>query len=245
VLNGHTSQKAATTDTRPGAGGRAGWGQAISSLAFGAAAALLFARRQVTAAEPLIRPTLLANRGFTSALLLGLAYFAVVNGILYVILLFLQQAIGYTPGSAALRLVPLTVGLMVGAGACMGLLQKIGRLLVPVGLVLTAAGSGWLLAAVHAHGADLGGWTLGLSVFVIGMGMAPVSAPSTTSPSVTSTPPRPVAPAAQEPADGEVQPCADEQERCQGAEGGEAPEHGGDSLPDDVPDAAWTRNEPR
>jgi len=45
--------------------------------------------------------------------------------------------------------------------------------------------------------------------------------------------------AAQEPADGEVQPCADEQERCQGAEGaegGEAPEHGGDSLPDDVPD---------
>ena len=161
MLNGHTSQKAAPTDTRPGAGGRAGWGQAISSLAFGAAAALLFARRQVTAAEPLIRPTLLANRGFTSALLLGLAYYAVVNGILYVISLFLQQAIGYTRGSAALRLVPLTVGLMVGAGACVGLLLKIGRLLVPVGLVLTAAGSGWLLAAVHAHGADLGGWTLG------------------------------------------------------------------------------------
>jgi len=42
--------------------------------------------------------------------------------------------------------------------------------------------------------------------------------------------------AAPEPADGEVQPCADEQERCQGAEGGEAPEHGADSLPDDVPD---------
>ncbi len=42
--------------------------------------------------------------------------------------------------------------------------------------------------------------------------------------------------AAPEPADGEVQPCADEQERCQGAEGGQAPEHGRDSLPDDVPD---------
>jgi len=42
--------------------------------------------------------------------------------------------------------------------------------------------------------------------------------------------------AAPEPADGEVQPCADEQERCQSAEGGEAPEHGADSLPDDVPD---------
>ncbi len=39
-----------------------------------------------------------------------------------------------------------------------------------------------------------------------------------------------------EPADGEVQTCAGEQERCQGAEGGEAPEHGADSLPDDVPD---------
>jgi len=39
--------------------------------------------------------------------------------------------------------------------------------------------------------------------------------------------------AAPEPADGEVQTCADEQERCQG---GEAPEHGADSLPVDVPD---------
>jgi hypothetical protein len=37
------------------------------------------------AAEPLILPALLAKRGFTSGLLLGLAFFAAVSGLAYVI----------------------------------------------------------------------------------------------------------------------------------------------------------------
>ena len=49
------------------------------------------------AADPLILPSLLANRGFTSGLLLGLAFFAAVNGLAYVISLFFQTALGLTP----------------------------------------------------------------------------------------------------------------------------------------------------
>jgi EmrB/QacA subfamily drug resistance transporter len=141
-------------------------GLAVGVICFG-----LFCHRQLTATEPLIRPTLLANRGFTSALVMGLAYFAVLNGLIYVVSLFLQGGLGLSPSAAAVRLLPLTAGIIVAAGACMALLPKLGRNLVPIGLLLTAAGGGWLLVGVHSSGLGLGDGHLLLSVFVVGLGM--------------------------------------------------------------------------
>ena len=76
-------------------GSTAGW-TAVPVLCLAAGAALLagFGVRQRLAAEPLILPSLLANRGFTAGLLLGLAFFAAVNGLAYVISLFFQTALG-------------------------------------------------------------------------------------------------------------------------------------------------------
>ena len=41
-----------------------------------------FAQRQRTAAVPLIKPSLLRNRGFTAGLILGLVFFVTVAGLL-------------------------------------------------------------------------------------------------------------------------------------------------------------------
>ena len=56
----------------------------------GVAAFTGFGVRLRTAPNPLILPSILANRGFTSGLLLGLAYFAAVNGFAYVVSLYFQ-----------------------------------------------------------------------------------------------------------------------------------------------------------
>ena len=79
-------------------GSTAGW-TAVPVLCLAAGAALFagFGVRQRLAADPLILPSLLANRGFTAGLLLGLAFFAAVNGLAYVISLFFQTALGLTP----------------------------------------------------------------------------------------------------------------------------------------------------
>jgi hypothetical protein len=50
---------------------------------------VLFCWRQQVAHHPLIEPSLLQNRGFTTGLLLGLVFFSVVSGLTYVISLFL------------------------------------------------------------------------------------------------------------------------------------------------------------
>jgi len=128
-----------------------GWTVApLASIAGGLVAFALFAWRQATAADPLLKATLLKNKGFTSGLIMGLAFFAAISGTAYVLSLFLQQGLGYNPGRTSVALLPLTVGLIAAAGACMALITKLGRTLLFIGLLITLAGVGWMLAVVTA-----------------------------------------------------------------------------------------------
>jgi EmrB/QacA subfamily drug resistance transporter len=143
----------------------------VASLVAGAVFFALFARRQRHAASPLLKPSLLTNRGFTSGLIVGLLFFAVTSGLIYVISLFMQGALHASAGSAALGLLPLTVGIIISAFACMALAPRLGRHLIGIGMLLTMAGAGWLLGLVVTDGTSLSLWTLAPSVLVIGLGM--------------------------------------------------------------------------
>jgi len=149
-----------------------GW--TIVPIAFLGAAAVLFAgfcRRQITAAQPLLKPALLANKGFTSGLVTGLAFFAALSGLNYVISLFLQTGLRYTPGHTSLALLPMIAGLILAAAVCMGLIGKLGRILVLIGLLITLAGTGLLLTVVTTAGTQATWWELSGSFLVIGAGM--------------------------------------------------------------------------
>jgi len=153
-------------------GSTAGW-TAVPVLCLAAGAALLagFGVRQRLAAEPLILPSLLANRGFTAGLLLGLAFFAAVNGLAYVISLFFQTALGLGPSAAALALSPLMAGIIVSSIVCRPLVTKLGRVLVVIGLGITLAGAAGVWATVLAEGTAVSVWALAPSILVLGTGM--------------------------------------------------------------------------
>jgi EmrB/QacA subfamily drug resistance transporter len=153
-------------------GSETDWGlPALLSLAVGAVFLLLFARRQRTSAEPLIQPSLFRNRGFVSGLTVGLMFFAVTNGLAFVLSLFLQQALGASPGSAALGMLPLTLGIIAGAGAGMGLAARMGRNLIFAGMIVTLAGGGWLLALVLTGGTTVTLLALAPAGVLTGIGM--------------------------------------------------------------------------
>jgi Na+/melibiose symporter-like transporter len=154
-------------------GSTAGW-TALPVLSLVAGAVLLagFGVRQRGATEPLILPSLLTNRGFTSGLLLGLAFFAAVNGLAYVVSLFFQTALGLTPSSAALAIAPLMVGIVGASFVCRPLIEQLGRLLVIIGLAVTLAGTVGLWTTVLAQGTGVGVWALAPSLGVLGVGMA-------------------------------------------------------------------------
>ena len=140
-------------------------------LVAGAVLLPAFGVRQRTAADPLILPSLLANRGFTAGLLLGLAFFAAVNGLAYVLSLFYQTALGLTPAHAAIALGPLIIGIIVASFVCRPLVGKLGRVLVIIGLGFTIAGTGGVWATVLAGGAGVSVWLMAPSLLVLGLGM--------------------------------------------------------------------------
>jgi EmrB/QacA subfamily drug resistance transporter len=150
-----------------------GWGAVpVVSIVVGVLFFAAFAYRQRTATHPLITPSLMKNRGFTSGLLVCLVAAAAGTGLLFVLSLFLQEGLHVSPRDTSLGLVPLTLGLVAAGFAAMGgLVAKLGRRLVFIGLAVDLVGCGWVLALVVHSGTNVSLWALAPAFFVIGVGI--------------------------------------------------------------------------
>lgn len=151
-----------------------GWGVVpVVSIVVGALFFAAFAYRQRTATHPLIKPSLMHNRGFTSGLLVCLVAVAAGTGLLFVLSLFLQEGLHVSPSGTSLALVPLTLGIVAAGFAAMGgLVAKFGRRLVFIGLTVDLVGCGWVLALVAHSGTNVSIWALAPAFFVIGVGIS-------------------------------------------------------------------------
>lgn len=150
-----------------------GWGVIpIVSIVVGVAFFAAFAYRQLTATHPLITPSLMKNRGFTSGLLVCLVAVAAGTGLLFVLSLFLQEGLHLSPRDTSLGLVPLTLGLVAAGFAAMGgLVAELGRRLVFIGLTVDLVGCGWVLVLVAYSGTNVSLSALAPAFFVIGVGI--------------------------------------------------------------------------
>lgn len=152
-------------------GSSAGWsGVSVGAIALGLAVFAGFVRRQARTPDPLLPRTLLANRGFTAGLVVGLLVFAGFSGLMYVISLFFQLGLGYTPTQTSINLIPLTLGIMGGSGIAAALIARLARRLVVLGLVAVLAGTAAMLAVVRVAGLDPQWWQLALATLLIGVG---------------------------------------------------------------------------
>jgi MFS family permease len=148
-----------------------GWSTVpVASITAGVMFFAAFAHRQRTATHPLIKPSLLKNRGFTSGLLVCLV--AAGTGLLFVLSLFVQEGLHASPRDTSLGLVPLTLGLVAAGFAAMGgLVVKLGRRLVFIGLTVDLVGCGWVLVLVDHSGTNVSLWALATALFVIAGGI--------------------------------------------------------------------------
>jgi EmrB/QacA subfamily drug resistance transporter len=119
--------------------------------------------------DPLIEPGLLANRTYTSGILVALAYFGAFGGLLLCVSLFAQLGEGFSPIHAGLTLTAMVVGLIVGMVGGFALVGRLGRHLLHLGVAVIAAGTVVLaLTVTGAHSAST--WDLAPSLFLIGLG---------------------------------------------------------------------------
>jgi EmrB/QacA subfamily drug resistance transporter len=150
-----------------------GWGSARTLGLFAAGIVLLvaFVAIESRSRSPLMRLSIFRVRslavGDGALLLVGSAMF----GMFYFASLYVQEILGYSPLKAGLAFLPVTAGIMIGAGASQQLIKRFGvRNVAAAGTTLAALGL-LVLTQLPVHGSYVGNLLTGLVPLSIGMGL--------------------------------------------------------------------------
>jgi MFS family permease len=152
-----------------------GWGAARVWLLVALGVAVLaaffgYARaRERGGRTPLISPSLFRNRTSNLGLVTQHVQWLVLQGVFFVISVFLQQERGYSAIQTGLMLVPATIGILLSSGLAQRMASRHPqRVLIRVGFTLTVAGIVLLLLLARADSAN---WTYWPGLFLMGFGV--------------------------------------------------------------------------
>jgi EmrB/QacA subfamily drug resistance transporter len=142
----------------------------FSILAVGVLLLFAFLRHERRHQEnALIEPTLLRNRTYLSGIAVVLFFFGAFSGLLLCVSLYGQLGEGWSPIHAGLSLTPMVIGIIVGMTVSFALVNRLGRHLLHIGILLIAAGDACVaLTLTAAHSASA--WDLVPGLLLAGAG---------------------------------------------------------------------------
>jgi EmrB/QacA subfamily drug resistance transporter len=150
-----------------------GWGSGKTIGLLAAAVALLgaFIAIEARSKAPLMRLSIFRVRalavGDTVLLLVASGMF----GMFFFASLYVQEILGYSPLRAGLAFLPVTGGIIVGAGIAQQLIKRVGvKNVSTVGITLAAAGM-LVLTQLPVHGSYVSDLLVGLLPMSLGMGL--------------------------------------------------------------------------
>ncbi|HJS95026.1 MAG TPA: MFS transporter, partial [Solirubrobacteraceae bacterium] len=150
-----------------------GWGSARTVGLIAASLVLLaaFVAIERRSKAPLIRLSIFRVKTLTVANVVLLLVASGLFGMFFFASLYVQEILGYSPLRAGLAFLPVTGGIVVGAGIAQQLIRRAGvRNVSLVGVGMATVGL-VLLAGVPVHGTYAGDLLPGLVVMSIGMGL--------------------------------------------------------------------------
>lgn len=159
-----------------------GPGQALTALvAFagvgGVFALIAFIVAEGTSPNPMMPLDIFASRQFTAANLVTFVVYAALSGVFFLLVAFLQIALGYSPMAAGAASLPVTLLMLTLSAPSGALSQRIGpRIPLTVGPLVIAAG---MLLMTRIGPGDSYVPTILPSVIVFGLGLTLVVAPVT------------------------------------------------------------------
>jgi EmrB/QacA subfamily drug resistance transporter len=150
-----------------------GWGSA-RTLGLGAVAVALlavFVAIERRSEAPLMRLNIFRIRTLAVADAALLLVASAMFGMFYFASLYVQQILGYSPLTAGLAFLPVTAGIMIGAGVAQQLIKRLGvRRVSIIGITFATAGM-LVLTQVPVHGSYVSNLLVGLMPLSIGMGL--------------------------------------------------------------------------
>jgi EmrB/QacA subfamily drug resistance transporter len=146
--------------------------EVMSTLALGLLFSIAFVAWQRRASAPMIPTRMFASRSFAAGVAASLLFYSAMYGVLFLLPQFLQVTLGFGPLGGGLRLLPWTSTLFLTAPIAGAVVQKFGeRPLVVTGLLMQAAGLGWI-ALVAAPGVTYPALVVPLVLAGVGVSMA-------------------------------------------------------------------------
>lgn len=121
----------------------------------------------------LIEPTLFTNRMYLSGIAVMLFLFGAFGGLLLCISLYGQLGEGWSPIHAGLTLTPMVIGLILGMVVSGMLVERLGRHLLHIGIMLIAAGT-TVLALMLTGVQSASTWDLVPGLLLVGAGVGTV-----------------------------------------------------------------------
>jgi EmrB/QacA subfamily drug resistance transporter len=149
----------------------------IAAIVVGVASAVAFVRAERRSAEPMLPLSIFDSRQFTSANVVTFVVYAAMGGVFFLLVVFLQVALGYSPIAAGSASLPITVLMLAMSPRAGALAQRIGPK-----LPLTLGPIGIAIGMLMMRGIDPGDSYLGSvlpPVVVFGLGLTLVVAPIT------------------------------------------------------------------
>ncbi|MBV9193728.1 MAG: MFS transporter [Solirubrobacterales bacterium] len=150
-----------------------GWGSArtVGLLAAGVALIGVFLLVERRSVAPLMRLAIFRVRTLSVADTVLLLVASGMFGMFFFASLYVQEILGYSPLRAGLAFLPVTAGIVIGAGIAQQLIARIGARNVAIAGVLLAAAGMVVLTRLPVHGSYLGDLLPGLTPLSIGMGL--------------------------------------------------------------------------
>jgi len=129
-------------------------------------------RRMRRDGSALLPMPLFADRGFSAGIVTQAAFQGSLNAFTLPFIIYLQVGLGFDALTAGLNLLAFSLGAMLGTGAVIPLVARVGKYLVTAGCVLLAAGVLWVFAVLADTGAAFTGWAAVWPMLLSGVGLA-------------------------------------------------------------------------
>ncbi|NSC20238.1 MFS transporter [Streptomyces albus subsp. chlorinus] len=154
----------------------------FTALALGLGALAEFARTERRAAGPMLPPGVFGARQFLSANAVTFVVYAALGGVFFLLVVFLQTSLGYSPLNAGAASLPVTLLMLALSSRAGALAQRVGpRVPLTVGPLLLAAGMLLMLRIGADDGGGVRDYAVSVlpAVLVFGLGLATTVAPVT------------------------------------------------------------------
>ncbi len=126
---------------------------------------------------PLVNLKLFKERSFSVGFPLALLFFSTNGGLFYLIAIFLQRGLGFSPLASGLTFTPISLGLITASLSASRFVRKLGRYTLSLGFALAIVGLSMTMLALESYGTKITNYDLLVPFLVSGLGFGFANSP--------------------------------------------------------------------